>query len=370
MMCSRCLITSDIEGFVLQENGCCNYCNDFIAVAQTYKKQWGKPEQGLEKRIKLIKESSKSAKYDCVIGVSGGLDSSYLVLKSIEWGLKPLLVHMDNGWNTSCAFENIQLFCDRFQLDLVTHVLDWEEFKHIQRAHLLASVPEIETPTDIAILHYLYKTANDYNIKHVLMGCNYITEGIFPRAWHYNPRDAVYTKAIVKKFAPMKIKQLHTLPLFKEMYYKLFKKIKTHYLLNTISYSREEAEKALFAIGWQFYGAKHHESAFTKIVQAYILPLKFNIDYRRTFLSVKICNGQLTQQQGLEEMAKLPYNEATLQEELDYICKKLGFTRQEFEAIMQAPPKKHHDYKNNEWFLSKVYRFYAFLFNKSVHDLR
>lgn len=361
--CNRCLVTSEMAPIDLDANGNCNYCNNYLELI-------AKPLNDNEITALIENTKSKKFKYHCVIGISGGADSCYLAIKCVEWGLNPLLVHVDNGWNRNEAFENIEIICKKFNLDLETHVLAWEDFKEVQRAHLLASVPEIETPTDIAILHCLYKSAIKHNIKTIYLGCNNITEGFFINEWHYNPRDAIYTKSIIKQFARQPIKQTYLLPAYKELYYKYFLGVKTFYPFNYFNYKKSEVIDKLNEIGWKTYGSKHHESQFTKFVQSYILPVKFGIDYRVLFLSTSILTNQLTKDEALKELQALPYNEIEIQKSKEYFCKKLDLTETEFLQIMAQPKKSYLNYSNSKKSLSFIYKIYSKISRKNLKQIR
>jgi hypothetical protein len=243
-------------------------------------------------------------------------------------------------------------------------VLYWMEFKDLQLSFLKASVPEIETPTDIAILGSLHKLANKYVIKHIIMGCNYYTEGILPKSWHYDAKDKKYVKSIHSIFGKEKLKNFPFFDFWTEAYNKFIKRTTIFYLLNYVNYDRKKAIEILKELGWKDYLEKHHESHFTKLVQTYILPVKFNIDYRKVFLSTSICNGEITREDALKTLKHPYYNESKLDGEIEYVCKKLGISTLEFSSIMSSPTKTYKDYPNNKRITSVIYKIYLFLTKK------
>jgi len=357
--CNRCVMdTTDID-IVFDEQGNCNHCNDFFERISLRVYQGAKSDASLKALIENIKISGKGKTYDCLIGISGGIDSCYLAYIAKNQGLRVLLVHMDNGWNSEISVKNIKNIADILGFDYQSFVLDWDEFKDLQLAFLKASIPEIETPTDIAIPGALHKIAVQYGIKYILSGGNYATEGILPKTWHYNGKDLKYLKYIQKTFGTKKIKKT---PLFgwqNEVYYKLVKGIKIVYPLNYVNYNKVEAMRKLENdLGWRYYGGKHYESKYTGFVQSYILPEKFKIDYRRATFSTQICTGEITREFALQELEKLSYDPQKVKEEKEYIAKKLSISLHQLDEILNAPPKWYRDYPNDEVFLNKLYDLY------------
>ncbi len=364
--CTRCVMdTSDID-ITFDRKGYCNHCRDYFARIAQRVYLGEESDRQLESIVQRIKKSGENKEYDCVIGISGGIDSSYVAYLSKQLGLRPLLVHMDNGWNSEISVKNIKNIADKLGLDYQSYVLDWDEFKNIQLAFFKASIPEMETPTDIAIPAALHKIAAEHGIKYIISGGNYVTEGILPKTWHYNAKDVKYLKHILKNFGAKKVK---TFPLFgwkEEAYYKLFGGIRMIYMLNYVPFSKSEAMATLEAeLGWKYYGGKHYESKYTGFVQSYILPEKFNIDYRRATLSTQICSGETTRELALEELKNKPFNLEKAMEEKAYICKKLGININDFNIIMNLPAKTYRDYPNDEKKLEFIYGIYRLL-NRSL----
>ena len=362
--CTRCVMdTKDVE-IVFDENGYCNHCTEYFDKTSKLIYQGKTSDEMLAQLIKQIKQSGKNKEYDCVLGISGGCDSCYAACIAKNLGLRVLAVHMDNGWDSEISVSNIKNVIEKLGVSYQSYVLDWEEFRGIQLAFLKASVPEIETPTDIAIQGVLHKVAAKYNIKYIISGSNYATEGILPKSWHYNSKDVKYLNSIHKQFGNKKLKTFPTFSALQEMYYKYVKGIRLIYLLNYLPYNKKEAMEVLEQkFGWKYYGKKHHESTFTGFVQSYILPEKFQIDYRLSTSSSKICSDTITREEALLELTKEFYEPEKATAVKEYVCKKLGITIKEFDAMMASPPKTYRDYPNAQKKLEFIYRVYR-MFNK------
>ncbi|MBS1506738.1 MAG: N-acetyl sugar amidotransferase [Bacteroidetes bacterium] len=343
--CTHCLLDNlDDPAITFDEKGVCNYCRKYEAEEKLYVKHGAEGKAALEKIISNVKLAGEGKQYDCILGLSGGVDSSYLALKAKEFGLRPLAVHFDNGWNSELAVKNIEQIISKLGIDLYTLVIDWAEFRDLQLALIKASVVDIEMVTDHAILATLYKLAIKYDIKYILSGTNYVTEAILPRHWIHHKADYVHIRALQEKFNS---KPFVTYPLFdlKLRTRAELAGITSVSPLNFMDYNKEEAKKELAAqLGWRDYGGKHYESVFTRFYQGYILPKKFHIDKRKAHLSNLICSGQLTRAQAQEELAKPIYDESLMKSDYDFVIKKLGLTAEEFEKIMATPPKLHTDY--------------------------
>jgi N-acetyl sugar amidotransferase len=364
-ICTRCVMdTTDLE-IIFNSEGECNLCTEFLNTRLRYSYQGPHSDLKFNTLLTEIKDAGKGKEYDCIVGLSGGIDSSYVAYICKKEGLRVLGVHVDNGWNSEEAVINIKNIAQKLQIDYESYVLDWDEFKDLQLAFLKASVPEAETPTDIALLAALHEIASKYGVKHIISGGNFATEGILPKLWHYDAKDLKYFKAIQKTFGTKPIRKVPLFGFWKEIYYKLVKKIKMIYLLNYIPYSKAEAIDVLKReIDWRDYGGKHHESVYTKFIQSYYLYTKFGIDYRRATLSSQICAGSITREKALEQLQKKPFNEASIKSEKEYIAKKLGTTYEELEAILALKPKWYHHYPNNEKKLAMIYDVYRKLFKK------
>lgn len=347
-ICKKCIMDTSDPNIQFDENGICNYCKSMDEEAKRFVLPEEIRKEHLDKIVKDIKARSKGKKYECIIGVSGGVDSTYVAYKVTKLGLKPLAVHMDNGWDKDIAVNNTKKACKVFNIDLYTHVLDWEEFKDIQVAFLKASTPDSEIPTDHAIYPVLGKVAAKEKVEYIIDGVNFSTESIMPYAWSRGHWDWKYIKKVHEKFGKGKLKYFPHQTLLNLIYYKRIKKQKTIHILNYFDYNREEAKKILEKeLGWRDYGRKHHESIYTQFYQAYILPTKFGFDKRRAHLSTLINTGQISRKEALKEMEKELYPPDLLKEHKEYVIRKLGLTRDEFEKIMTLPVKTYWDYRPN-----------------------
>lgn len=353
--------TSDPE-IVFDENGYCNHCTEFLQRTAQRIYRGAESDAQLAQIVDQIKKDGKNKAYDCILGISGGIDSCYAALILKKHGLRVLAVHMDNGWNSEAAVKNIKYVVGKLGIEYQSYVLDWEEFKDLQLSFLKASVPEAETPTDIAIPAALHRIAAQHNVKYVISGGNFATEGILPKSWHYNAKDVTYLKGIQKKFGTKKLKTFPTFGFKQEMYFKIVKGIKIIYLLNYVPFAKDEAMRILEKeLDWKYYGGKHYESKYTGFLQSYILPTKFNIDYRRATFSTQICAGELSRNAAIEELKKLPYNPETVETEKEYWSKKFNISLSEFNAIMQLPVKTYNDYPNDKSKLEFIYKVYRWL---------
>lgn len=356
--------TSDPD-IKFDEDGYCNHCVDFLERRALYNYQGEKSDKELVKLFAEMKEAGKGKKYDCILGISGGVDSSYAAYLAKQNGLRVLGVHLDNGWNSEEAVQNIKNIAKKLDIDYESYVLDWKEFKALQLSFLKASVPEAETPTDIAILAALFHYAKKYKIKHIVSGGNFATEGILPKFWHYDAKDKRYLKAIHKKFGNGRIKKFPTFGYLTEAYHKVIKKVKIVYILNYVPYEKEESMAFLKKeLDWKYYGGKHYESKYTAFIQSYYLMKKFGIDYRRANLASLVVTGAVTKEEALKQLEPLPYDMEKVVKEKAYIAKKLGISVEEFDEIIDAPPKWYTDYPNNEAKLKFIYNTYRKLYKK------
>jgi len=357
--CVRCVMDTTDPEIQFDENGICNHCTNFLLRREEVRAMKKLGTEHLNAIIEKIKEKGKHNKYDAVLGISGGVDSCYVAYYLKKHGVRTLLVHMDNGWNSDDATLNIKNIAKNLGIDYESYVLDWEEFKDIQLAFLKASVVEAETPTDVAIQGALHKIAAKNKIKYIISGGNLATEGILPKFWHYNAKDTKYFNHIVEKFGTKKVRKFPNFGFFTEMYYKLVKRIKIIYLLNYVDYNKADAMKLLIEeLGWKNYGGKHHESRFTKFVQSYLLPKKFDLDYRKATFSSQICAGEMTRDEAIEALKAPIYDEADMEREKDYISKKLSISKEELNRIIELPGKYYNEYPNDEKRLNFIYKMY------------
>ncbi len=364
-ICTRCVMDTSDLGISFTSEGLCNHCIEFLDKRNKYTYKGTESDVQLDKIIARIKEAGKGREYDCVIGLSGGVDSSYAAKICIDQGLRILAVHLDNGWNSEEAVSNIKNVARKLSIDFESYVLNWDEFKDLQLSFLKASVPEADTPTDIAILAALHKVAAKYNIKSIISGGNFATEGILPETWHYNAKDLTYFNYIHKKFGNRRLKSFPTFGFMRELYYKIFKGIKMIYILNYVPYIKNDAISLLEnQLSWKNYGGKHYESKYTGFIQSYYLYHKFGIDYRRATLSSQICTGEISREDALEILKLLPYKMERVEEEMKYIAKKLEISKGDFQNILDAESKWYFDYPNDQKRLNFIYNLYRRIFRK------
>ena len=343
--------TTDPE-IIFDKNGVCNYCTHLEKILPLYTYSEEQSVINLKSIANRLKNDS-SGTYDCIIGLSGGVDSSYVAYLAHKSGLNPLCVHFDNGWNSEIAVANIKKIVNKCNFDLETYVINWPEFKDLQRSFFKAGVLDIEMLTDHAIMATMFNLRKKHNIKYILSGVNIKTENGMPNTWLWRKQDLVNIIDIQKKFGTLSIKEFPTLS---SLSFKIKKMLgwggKYVEILNNINYSKKEAMKTLIEeFSWEYYGGKHYESVFTKFFQAYILPKKFNIDKRKVHLSSLIRSSEVSREQALEELKKSLYSEDELNRDRKYVIKKLGFSDEEFTAIMNEKPKAHTDYKSDEWLI-------------------
>lgn len=337
--------TSDPE-ISFDAQGVCNHCHHFDEVTR---REWFPGEEGSRKwavLAKQIRAVGRGQEYDCILGLSGGVDSSYLALKVKDWGLRPLVVHVDAGWNSELAVDNIERIVKYCNFDLHTHVVDWEEMRDLHLAYLKAGVANQDVPQDHVFFASLYHFATRNNIRYILSGGNLATEGIFPKAWHGSAMDAINLKAIHAKYGERSLKTYSTISFFDYYFwYPFVKKMRTVRPLNYMPYDKQQAMKELEqTIGWRAYGRKHGESLFTKLFQNHYLPVKFGYDKRKPHLSSLIVSGQMSREEALAKLAEPLYDPQELEVDIAYFCKKLRISRQQFEEYISAPPHHYTDF--------------------------
>jgi N-acetyl sugar amidotransferase len=340
------------------EQGVCNHCYEYDRIAQERVFAGERGRQELECIVSQIKAEGQHKEYDCVIGVSGGVDSTFVAYTVKKLGLRPLAVHVDNGWDSELAVSNIEKFLKRLGIDLYTHVLDWEEFKDLQLSFLKASVPDAEVPTDHAIVAVLFQVTAERGIRYLLPGGNHATEGILPIRWAYGGSDWRYIKSIQQQFGTAALKTFPHFSLFDMFRYVFVNRARSIRILNYVPYNKSQAMQTLEnELDWKYYGGKHYESIYTRFFQGYILPRKFNIDKRKAHLSSLICAGQMTRAEAIDTMRHNPYTEEMQQADREYVVKKLDLTDEGFEQIMQLPVKSFYDYPTYYPFLNRIRRW-------------
>ena len=348
--CIRCLMDTSDPGIIFNAEGICHYC---VAADRELPKYRFTPQQESD-NLHAIAETIKNeytGKYHAIIGLSGGVDSSYVTHLAKKLELNPLIVHFDNGWNSEKSVSNIKKIIDKCGFHLETYVINWPEFRDLQRSFFKAGVVDIEILSDHAIMATMFNLRKKHNIKFVLSGANYCTEHGMPPSWLWRKQDLTNIKSIQKIFGTKSLKEF---PKMSTIEFQLMKLLNWGgvYLepLDKINYSKKIAISTLQdEYGWEYYGGKHYESVFTKFYQAYVLPTKFGFDKRKVHLSALLRNGEISLTQAQKEIAAPAYNPAELKIEKNYVLKKLGFSESEFNQIMNETPKSHLAYNSDEW---------------------
>lgn len=340
------------------EKGVCNYYYDYLQ-AEKNNCRIGEVGKNIQKDwAERIRSNPGKNGYNCILGLSGGADSTYLALLAKKLGLNPLLVHFDYGWNSEIATVNVENAVKYSGFDLYTVVMDWPEFKNLQRSYFKASVLDLDVPADHMIFGSLYKTAIKFKIKYILSGNNIWTEHTLPKSWNYNKFDLRNLKNIHRRFENTSLIHLPALGYWQAIYYNTFRKIERVNLLDFQVYNREEILKLIEKeMGWINYGAKHQESIFTRFYQGYILPTKFNIDKRKAHLSNLIFSGQLTKESALLELQKPTYDLNLQKDDFEFVAKKLGFDFDEFKSLLDLPNIEHAYYGTDKKEIESFQRF-------------
>ena len=330
------------------ENGICNYYHEYKQAEKEGVFEGAAGEKKLEALVTRIKEAGRGSQYDCLIGLSGGVDSTYVAYLVKKLGLRPLAVHLDNGWNSELAVMNVENIIKKLGFDLYTLVINWEEFKDLQLSYLKASVVDIEVASDHAIFATMYKLAKEKKIGYIISGTNIVTEYIMPPSWLYKKMDYANLQDIHQQYGKRKLKTYPTFDFKKYVYYSAVLKLTPISILNYVPYNKAEIKEIIKKeLDWRDYGGKHYESIFTKFYQAYILPEKFHIDKRKAHLSTLICSGQITKEEALAELEMPLYDPKELEADKEYVLKKLGLSQEEFEAIMALPVRQHEAFKTD-----------------------
>jgi len=351
-ICSNCIMDSTDSNITFDERGWCDYCRNFY---ENILPNWHPNDKGemiLRQLAQKIKADGKGRDHNCLIGISGGVDSSYVTYIAKEkMGLSPLLFHVDAGWNSEVSANNIQRIVDGLKLDLYTEVVDWPEMKDLQLAFFKAQVANVDTPQDLAFFSALYNFAAKNKFKYILTGANYSTECVRePHEWGaYYTTDMRFVKDIHRRFGNRPLKKFPTADIFKyKLYYSYVKGIKVVRPLNYVPYIKEIAILELTdRFGWQKYAQKHHESRFTRFVECFWLPHKFGIERRKAHLSSLILTKQMTREEALVRVAKPEIDEKTMIQDFEYVAKKLDLKVSELQQLFEGKNKSYLDYKNN-----------------------
>lgn len=339
--CSKCSFDENVEGISFDENGVCFYCDRIESLIEEY--GTGKKE-GIDKFNKIldeIKQAGKGKKYDCVIGVSGGTDSSYLMIKAKEWGLKPLAVHYDNTWNSAIATQNIRKVTEKLDIDLYTHVVNNEEVDDVKRSQLLAGIPGFDMDTDLGLVQVMRSAAAKYKIQYILEGHSFITEGVSPSS---NYLDGGYINDVHDKFGHLRRETLPTLEFWTFLKWAILYRQKFIRPLWYIDYEKEKAREELIELtGWEYYGGHHLENRASTFTHTVWLPRKFGLDYRNMSLSASVRSGKLDREDAIEM-----YNQPVVADEelISYVKKRVGFSDEDFENAINGPKRDFRDFKN------------------------
>ena len=352
-ICSTCVMDTSDTKIAFSDHGVCDHCLGFT---RDVLPNWFPNDLGKDlfrKMVVTIKRAGKGKPFDCIMGMSGGLDSSYLLhLAVTEFGLRPLVFHVDGGWNTDLAVNNIQMLVDKLGLDLYTEVINWQEMRDFQLAFFKSGVPHLDIPQDHAFVATLYHFANKYNIKYIVNGGNYSTECVRnPKDWMYYGTDMPQLRDIHGQFGT---RSLDTYPfssvLFHKVYLRYIKGVQVVKPLNYLPYTKDEASQVLSDLyGWRPYPQKHFESRFTRFYESYWLPTRFGFDTRRVQYSSLILTGQMTRAEALLRLESPAYDPETIDEDFEYIATKLGITVDELRKYHEMPLKTYRDYKNQDW---------------------
>lgn len=345
-VCGRCVMDTSDPAIRFDPDGTCNHCIEFDEVTRGH---WYPNEEGAQRWHAIaeqIRTEGKGKAYDCILGLSGGIDSSYLALKVREWNLRPLVVHVDAGWNSELAVGNIEKIVKHCNFDLHTHVVDWEEMRDLHLAYLRSGIANQDVPQDHVFFASLYHFATRNGIRTILSGGNIATEGVFPKSWHGSAMDATNLKAIHKAYGTGRLKSYSTISFFDYyLWYPFVKKMRTVRPLNFMPYSKKQAVAELESTcGWRAYGRKHGESLFTKLFQNYYLPTKFGFDKRRPHLSSLIVSGQMSREEALAALAEPLFDAREIEIDIAYFCKKLRISRTQFDAFMREPNRAYDDF--------------------------
>lgn len=347
-VCANCIMDTSDSRIRFDARGWCEYCNNFH---QRIAPIWHPDEAAVSRMAEAISRAGRGRDHDCLIGISGGVDSSYVAyLAKTRMGLRPLLFHVDTGWNSQESANNVEKLVDGLGLDLHTEVVNWREMRDLQLAFFKAQVPHLDTPQDHAIFAGLYNFAARNGFRYIVTGANYSTECVRePLEWHYHASDLRQLKDIHRRFGTVPLKTFPMADILTyKLYYRFVKGLRVVKPLNHLRYVKEEAVRELVeGFGWQRYAHKHYESRFTRFYEGYWLPTKFGYDKRRAHFSSLILTGQMKREEALQRIAQPAHDPATIADEFEYVATKLGLGVPELRALLEGPKRTYRDYRNS-----------------------
>ena len=367
--CSRCVMDTSAPGITFDGNGVCNFCTEFLQKSgEVISGARESNSDALQQFIDNVKERGKRHRYDCIVGVSGGVDSSWVLVKAVEFGLRPLAVHMDNGWNSELAQNNIANLIQGLSVNLYTYVIDWVEYRRLMQAFFDADVVDVELLYDNAMLAVNYRQAARFSVKSILAGTNQATEGMrMPASWNHLKFDRRNIRSIAKKFGSVKIRSFPAIGTAGFILHEFIMGVRWHSFLDLMPYRKNEALKTLTSdFGYKPYPYKHYESVFTRFYQGYILPKKFGIDKRKLHLSTLVVAGEMTREEALTDLEGAPYpSETELARDIEYFLKKMRWTRADLDEYIRRPGKSHQSYGSEKPLYDFCGNVYGRLGNRS-----
>ncbi len=372
--CTRCVMDESAADITFDASGVCNYCREFLQRSGGLIHENAALRQSrLDNFISRVKAAGQGKRYDCVIGVSGGVDSSWALVQAVRLGLRPLAVHMDNGWNSELAQNNIANLVQRLNVDLYTHVVDWPEYRALMQAFFDANVVDVELLYDNAMLKVNYQQAAAHGVKFILAGTNEATEGMkIPATWNWFKLDKKNIMSIAARFSNVRVKTFPAIGVPGYLYYEYFRRVKWISFLDFFPYNKGEVLDQLERdFGYKRYPYKHYESIFTRFYQGYILPRKFGIDKRRVHLSTLVAAGQMTREEAMENLQSPPYaSEAELAQDIQYFLKKMQWTREQLDAYLARAQTSHRCYASERGLWDGLNRAMRFIPTRLLLFLR
>lgn len=367
--CSRCVMDTTAADISFNEYGACNYCTEFLERSShiIFEDPIDKAER-LQKFVERVKSSGKGKPYDCIVGVSGGVDSSWTLVEVKRLGLRPLAVHMDNGWNSELAQNNIANLVNALNVDLYTHVINWDEYRELMQAFFDADVIDVELLYDNAMLAVNYQQAAKYGLKYILAGTNQVSEGmLIPKEWNWFKYDKRNIKALARRHGMKEIKTFPMIGTFGYIFHEFVKKIRWTSFLDYVQYNKnnslDELEKNF---GYKRYPFKHYESIFTRFYQGYILPRKFGVDKRKLHLGTLVASGQMTREEALKGLEGIAYpSEVDMNADISYFMKKMKWTHEQFRYYIERPEVSHQHYPSERCVWDSLRKLYFSYFDRN-----